>query len=52
MATPTFCSLCDRAVYVADGDDFSCPVCSSALPDTTATVEAEAAGTFSEYHRG
>ncbi len=28
---PTFCSICNRAVYVAHPDPLSCPVCSSPL---------------------
>ncbi len=52
MATPTFCSVCDRTVYVGDGDDFACPVCSSPLPDTSGSVDHEPAGALSEYYLG
>ena len=31
MASESFCSSCQRAVVVAEGDEDACPVCSSPL---------------------
>ena len=36
---PTFCSICNRSVYVGHSDSLSCPVCSSPLLETVTMDE-------------
>jgi uncharacterized Zn finger protein (UPF0148 family) len=35
MALTAHCPVCDRKVYIEDGDTPVCPVCSTALLETT-----------------
>ena len=51
MAVPTFCAVCDRTVYVAEDQDFACPVCSSPLPEPAQVLERRPSQ-FSEYYIG
>jgi hypothetical protein len=41
---PTFCSICNRSVYVAHTDALSCPVCSSPLLEPAAPAAEVDAG--------
>lgn len=50
-AIPTFCSVCDRTVYVAEEDESACPVCASALPESPQGFENRPVY-LSEYYLG
>lgn len=39
--TPTFCSICNRSVYVGHSDSLACPVCSTPLLETGNLVAEE-----------
>lgn len=39
---PTFCSSCNRSVYVSHSDALSCPVCSTPLLEATVVTDEEA----------
>lgn len=41
---PTFCSICNRSVYVSHADSLACPVCSSPLLEPAGPAPEERAG--------
>lgn len=46
--TAGFCSVCNRQVYVSEGDQLSCPVCSSPLIETASASDEDVVVT--SYH--
>jgi uncharacterized Zn finger protein (UPF0148 family) len=41
MALTAFCPVCQRTVYIEEGDTAVCPVCSTSVLEVTETSEGD-----------